>query len=129
MKRQGRPLSELPYLSKTGVWGSVYATVCLTVILCLQFWVSLFPLGADPDPVVFFKNYLGAVIVGVFYIGHKLYYGICKKKWRFVVPLDTMDIDTGRKETDFDKLQQELLEERAALRAKPWYKRVYHFLF
>lgn len=129
MKRQGRPLSELPYLSKTGVWGSVYATVCLTVILCLQFWVSLFPLGADPDPVVFFKNYLGAVIVGVFYIGHKLYYGICKKKWRFVVPLDTMDIDTGRKETDFDKLQQELLEERVALRAKPWYKRVYHFLF
>lgn len=125
MKVQGRSLDELPYLSKTGVWGSYYATICLIVVLGLQFWISLFPLGAKPDPVVFFKNYLGAVIVVVCYVGHKIY----SRNLTFFVPLDTMDLDSGRTETDVEKLQQELAEERESLRGRPWYVRAYYFLF
>lgn len=125
MKKQNRDLSELPYLSQTGVWGSYYATICLIVILGLQFWVSLFPLGEKPNATVFFQNYLGAVIVVVFYIGHKIY----ARKWNTIVPLETMDIDTGRGETDFEKLQQEIIDEKAALRASPLYVRVFKYLF
>ncbi|KAM9928676.1 hypothetical protein OXX59_001683 [Metschnikowia pulcherrima] len=125
MKRQNRPLSELPYLSQTGVWGSYYATICLIVILGLQFWVSLFPLHSKPDAAVFFQNYLGAVIVVAFYIGHKLY----TRKLNTIVPLDAMDLDTGRGETDFDRLQQEIRDEKDALRAKPFYVRAFKYCF
>lgn len=125
MKAQNRSLNELPYLSKTGVWGSWYATICLFVVLALQFWVSLYPLGSQPDVVVFFKNYLGAVIVLVSYVGHKIW----SRNLQFFIPLETMDLDTGRTETDIEKLQQELAEEAAALAARPWHVRMYYFLF
>lgn len=125
MSRQNRPLSELPYVSITGVWGLYYATACLVVLLGLQFWVSLFPLGQSPNAAVFFENYLGAVIVCLFYFGHKIY----ARKLNTIVPLDTMDLDTGRVETDFERLLQELFEEREAFKALPFYLKVWHYLF
>ncbi|OBA19524.1 hypothetical protein METBIDRAFT_13281 [Metschnikowia bicuspidata var. bicuspidata NRRL YB-4993] len=125
MARQNRPLSELPYLSQTGVWGSYYATICLIVVLGLQFWVSLYPLGSLPDAAVFFQNYLGAVIVVTFYLGHKIY----SKKLNTIVPLASMDLDTGRGETDYEKLQEEIRDEKEALRGRPFYIRVFKYLF
>lgn len=125
MKAQNRSITELPYTANTGVWGSWYATICLILVLALQFWVSLFPLGSKPDAVVFFKNYLGGVIVLVFYLGHKLY----TRKWRILVPLATMDVDTGRGEKDIDKMLQAISEEREAYLALPWHKKVGRYLF
>lgn len=125
MKKQNRSLSELPYRSITGVWGSYYATICLVVVLCLQFWISLYPVGAQPDAVVFFENYLGAVIVVVFYVGHKIY----SRKLQFLVPLETMDIDTGRLESDFDMLRQELAEEKKAYDSLPLPQKILRYLF
>ncbi|OVF09955.1 putative amino-acid permease [Clavispora lusitaniae] len=125
MHKQNRSLTELPYLSQTGTWGSWYATICLIVILALQFWISLFPLGQSPDAKVFFENYLGAVIAVLFYVGHKIY----SRKLNTIVPLETMDLDTGRRETDFEKLNQELAEEKMAFRTLPWYKKLYQVLF
>lgn len=125
MNKQNRSLSELPYLSKSGVWGSYYATICLFVVLCLQFWVSLFPLGKSPKASVFFENYLGAIIFLVFYFGHKIY----SRKLNTIVPLATMDLDTGRSENDYDRLNQELAEEKEAFKQLPWYKKVFRFLF
>lgn len=124
MKKQNRSLLELPYRALTGFWGSVYASVLLITVLCLQFWISLFPLGAKPDAQKFFENYLGAVVVLVFFIGHKIY----SRKLNTVVPLETMDLDSGRRETDVDKLVQELEEEKEVKRAAPWYKKVLDFL-
>lgn len=125
MSKQNRPLSELPYLSKSGVWGSYYATICLIVVLCLQFWVSLFPLGKSPKASVFFENYLGAIVFLVFYLGHKIY----SRKLNTIVPLATMDLDTGRSENDYDRLNQELAEEKEAFKHLSWYKKVFRFLF
>lgn len=125
MKKQCRSLDELPYLSKTGTLGSWYATICLIVVLGLQFWTSLFPLGSLPDATVFFENYLGAVIVVAFYVAHKIY----SRKLNTIVPLDVMDLDTGRKDADIEKLQQELAEEREAYLSLPWYKKAYQILF
>lgn len=125
MKVQGRLLSELPYASKTGVWGSYYATFCLLVVLCLQFWVSLFPLGRSPEASVFFRNYLGAIIFLAFYFGHKIY----SRKFNTIVPLATMDLDTGRVENDYDKLRQELSDEHEQFLALPWPKKILRYLF
>lgn len=125
MKTQNRSLDELPYKANTGVWGSYYATICLVVVLALQFWVSLFPLGSKPNATVFFKNYLGAVIMLAFYVGHKIY----SRKINTVVPLATMDIDTGRGETDIEKMKQDIAIEREQYLALPWHKKLYHYLF
>lgn len=125
MKRQGRSLDELPYRALTGFWGSVYAAVLLFVVLCLQFWISLFPLGKAPNVTTFFENYLGAVVVLVFLVAHKLY----SRKLNTIVPLDTMDVDTGRRETDIDKLKQELKEEKDIRSAYPIYRKIWNFLF
>lgn len=125
LKKQGRGTDELPYTANTGVWGSWYATICLVVVVALQFWVSLFPLGSKPNAGVFFKNYLGAVIVLVFYVGHKLW----TRKLNTVVPLATMDIDTGRSETDYDKMRQDISEEQMAYAALPVHRRVWRYLF
>ncbi|RKP29232.1 hypothetical protein METBISCDRAFT_24417 [Metschnikowia bicuspidata] len=125
MAKQNRSLTELPYLAKSGIWGSYYATICMVVVLCLQFWVSLFPLGRSPSAVVFFQEYLGGVVFFVFYVGHKIY----SRKLNTIVPLSIMDLDTGRSENDYEKLNQELAEEKAAFQALPWLKKVFRFLF
>lgn len=125
MKKQGRSLDELPYRALTGFWGSVYAAVLLFVVLCLQFWIALFPLGEAPDAKAFFENYLGAIVVLVFFLGHKLY----SRKLNTIVPLETMDIDTGRRETDVDKLKQELYEENEIRAGYPIYRKIWNFLF
>lgn len=125
IQKQNRSLLEVPYLSKTGIWGSVYATICLVVVLCLQFWISLFPLGAKPNAGEFFKNYLGAVIWLACYLGYMVY----ARDWILLIPLDEIDLDSDRAETDADKLQQELHEEMEVLKSRPWYIRVYYYLF
>lgn len=125
MRVQKRFTSELPYRANTGVLGSWYATICLIVVLALQFWVSLFPLGSKPDAVVFFKNYLGGVIILAFYLGHKLY----SRKWGLFIPLAHMDLDTGKGETDIDRMLQDISEEKDAYLALPWHKKVCRYLF
>ena len=124
MQRQGRDLMELPYTALTGWIGSLYSCVCLVVVLCFQFWTALFPLGKQPDAKVFFENYLGAVVVLLFFVGHKIY----SRKLNTIVPLDTMDLDTGRRNNDLELVKQENYEKLAAYRAMPWYKKVINFL-
>lgn len=124
MKRQGRDLMELPYTALTGWIGSLYSCVCLVVVLCFQFWTAVWPLGQKPNAKVFFENYLGAVVVLLFLVGHKIY----SRKLNTIVPLDTMDLDTGRRTNDLDLVKQENYEKLAAYRAMPWYKKVIDFL-
>lgn len=51
------------------------------------------PIRRSPNAAKFFENYLGAVVVLVFFVAHKLY----SRKLNTIVPLDTMDVDTGRR--------------------------------
>lgn len=123
LKFQGRTVLELPYISKTGIIGAWYGLIMNILVLCFQFWLSLYPIGQSPDPVAFFKNYLGAVCVLVFYIGHKLY----ARKWQMIIPVDRIDIDTGRKVIDLDLLLQEKELEKQERKSLPLHKRIYHF--
>lgn len=125
LKFQGRSTEELPYIAKTGIWGSIYSAVMLVIVLCLQFWVSLYPIGKAPNAQTFFENYIGAVVVLAFYVGHKLY----ARNLRIIIPVNELDVDSGRRDTDVDKLQQEIQEEKEKLAAQPWYIRLRAFLF
>lgn len=120
---KGRSSDELSFKSQTGVIGSIYGATLNTLVLIAEFWVSLFPLGESPSAEGFFQNYLGFVVLLVFYLGHKIW----KKNWILCIRAKNIDVDVGRRETDLEALKQELEEERAILRTKPLYYRVYRF--
>ncbi|KAH3684628.1 hypothetical protein WICPIJ_004384 [Wickerhamomyces pijperi] len=124
MKVQGRSLDELAFKSQAGFWGSVFCSVILVLVLCLQFWVSLYPIGAEkPDVTNFFQNYLGAFILLGFYVARKLY---VRKLWEFT-PLNEIKLDAGRSAVDIDLMHQEIAEERALLASKGFLYRTYKF--
>lgn len=119
---QSRDTDELAFVSQTGVIGSYLGIVIFTLVLVAQFWIALYPVGGDPPSAYnFFISYLGGVILIVFYLGHKVW----QRNWIFQIPAGTIDIDTGRRETDLELLKEQLRMSRAALRSRPWYIRFY----
>ena len=120
---QGRSLDEIPYKANTGVWGAYYGLIMNIVVLGLQFWLALFPIGKKPDAVYVFKTYLAAVIVLATYLVHKVW----TRNWSFLITAKDIDLDTGRRDLDVELLRQELEEEKELLRSKPWYIKMYRF--
>ncbi|KAL9007643.1 MAG: hypothetical protein Q9180_009606 [Flavoplaca navasiana] len=54
---QGHTLDELPYKAQFGVIGSYIGFFLNMVALIATFYVSLFPIGADPNPESFFTTF------------------------------------------------------------------------
>ncbi len=125
LKRQGRGTAELAFVSKTGIWGSAYSVLINVLMLVAQFWVALYPIGEQPDAAVFFKAYLTIPVTLVCYFGHKIY----TKNWKFLIPISDIDLDIGRKQFDLDVLKQELEDDRAYIRSKPFYYKLYRLLW
>ncbi|EDO18250.1 hypothetical protein Kpol_543p79 [Vanderwaltozyma polyspora DSM 70294] len=123
LKAQGRGTDELPFVSPAGVIGSYWGLFLNILMLIAQFYIALFPIGGSPSAYEFFSAYLAAPVILAFYIAHKLW----KKNWKFLIPLEDVDIDTGRRDTDVNLLKQEIAEEKAALAMRPWWYRVYVF--
>lgn len=127
--RARNPKDELVYCAS--VYGSWYGMGAIVTTLCLQFWAALYPPGNKNkvDLVNFFKIYVAATVIIVFYVGHKLY------AWWFLnIPLTKfyltnkeINVDAGRREIDLEMIKQEIAEERAMRREKPWYYAVYRF--
>lgn len=115
-KKQGHSLDELPYKSQAGVIGSWFGLVLNILVLIVQFWVAVWPIGEDPNVETFFSIYLTFPVVLLFYIPYKLIY-----KTPFVRSAD-MDLVTGRREMDLDSI---LAEERAERAAWPKWKKMY----
>lgn len=123
LSAQGRSTDELSFVSPAGVWGSIYGTVLIILILAAQFWIALFPIGSPPDAKDFFESYLSLPVVLVMYIGHKCY----KRNWKLFIRAENIDIDTGRREVDIEALKVELAEEKAVLASKSLWIRSYYF--
>lgn len=123
LSAQGRSTDELSFVSPAGVWGSIYGTVLIMLILAAQFWIALFPIGSPPNAKDFFESYLSLPVVLVMYIGHKCY----KRNWKLFIRAENIDIDTGRREVDIEALKVELAEERAVLASKSLWIRSYYF--
>ncbi|CAI5759917.1 unnamed protein product [Candida verbasci] len=123
MKYQNRSIDELPYKSTTGVIGAYYGLIMNIVVLALQFWLALYPIGKQPHAKDFFKTYLGAVIVLIFYVVHKLW----TRNWKLCLDYKNIDLDSG-KAPNIDLVRQEIEEEKELIKTKPFYYRVYRFL-
>lgn len=123
MKAQGRSLDELAFKSHAGFLGSVYAVIMMILVLVAQFWLSVFPLGDKSSATLFFQNYIGLPIFVAFYLGHKLYV----RKFNQFTPLREIDLNAGKKAVDVDLMRQERAEEKAELKTKPFWFRVYKF--
>ncbi|KAI5964166.1 uncharacterized protein KGF55_002108 [Candida pseudojiufengensis] len=125
MHKQGKSLEELSFTSSLGIYGSIYSMSFLVLVLVVQFWVALFPLNSNgkANAESFFKNYLGAVVILIFYLGHK----ILTKNWKIYKRLDEIDLDSGRRQIDVEIIQSELFEEKQLARQKPLYIKIFNY--
>ncbi|KAJ3498649.1 hypothetical protein NLG97_g969 [Lecanicillium saksenae] len=108
----GHKPSELPFQAQFGVAGSYVGLGLNCLVIVTQFWVGASPVNSENmstrDIVQnFFLKWMGAPVVFVFFITHKLYY-----KTRYV-RVEDLDVDTGRRQFNLPILIAQEKEERA----------------
>ena len=122
LRAQNRTTDELAFESQVGVIGSYFGFIFNCLVLVAQFWTGLFPIGGKgADAESFFQAYLAAPIVIVCYLFYKIW------KRPSIVSLSAMDLDTGRREVDFEALKLEIAEEKAYLQSRGFFYRTYKF--
>lgn len=122
LKAQGRSTNELAFAAQGGLYGSYFGLTFNILVLIAQFWTGLFPIGSSKaDATSFFQAYLAAPIVIVCFVFYKF--------WRpcHWVKLKDMDLDTGRREIDYDALIVEIAEEKAYLASRNIFYRTWKF--
>ncbi len=72
--------------------------MCILLII-VQFYLSVWPLGDSPSAENFFANYISVIVIVVLWIGAVVYYSVRgKRHWRhWWVDLDTINLDEGRR--------------------------------
>lgn len=120
----GRSTGELPFKSPIGVWGSYIGLTLNICVLVAQFWVGAFPIHwkeMETREVAqnFFLKWIGAPIIFIFYLSHKLFYRTSYVRTR------DMDVDTGRRDWNLPILVAQEREERYGW---PKWKKFYKFV-
>ncbi|OLN96418.1 Amino-acid permease inda1-like protein 1 [Colletotrichum chlorophyti] len=120
-KAQGHTLDELPFQAIGGVAGSWLGLLLVFVSLAAQFFVAICPPGKSGFATVedFFKSYLALPVV--------LFFWACGYLWKRkgFLRLDQIDLDTGRREVDWDHVHAQ----RAKIAAWPKWRRVLNAIF
>lgn len=124
LSAQGRNTDEVIFASPLGVWGSLAGMIVLILIVIGEIWVSIWPIGSPADVEQFFKNCLSMPLIIVLVLSFKAYKGTLTK---WLIPLDEVDLDTGRREIDVEILKQEIADDRARIAAKSFWYRAYRF--
>lgn len=126
LSSQGRSTDEVIFLSPSGIYGSIAGLIILILIIVGEIWVSIWPIGSDgPSNVTFWKQCLSLPLIFVIWAAFKTYLRTWNILW---IKLVDIDLDTGRRELDVEVIKQELADERAILREKPFWIRIYRFL-
>lgn len=121
-------LDQLTFVSLVGVPGSIIGFIGNFAIVCLEFWIALFPVrvpGDDshyPDAQSFFKIYLSVPVTIAFYAAHKIYY---RTPW--YIKAKDMDVFTGARHIDLEEARAMKAEQKAILAKKNWLYRVWNF--
>ncbi|ODQ80659.1 hypothetical protein BABINDRAFT_179946 [Babjeviella inositovora NRRL Y-12698] len=124
LKHNGELVENLEFSSGSGIIGSYLAGTFWIVVLILQFWIALWPVGSNTANVIsFFQNYLGIIIFIIMYLGYK----VVKRDFSLYIKVEDMDIKTGRREVDLELLALEMVEEQARLKALPVWKKIFNF--
>ncbi|KAM3503425.1 hypothetical protein MY10362_004209 [Beauveria mimosiformis] len=108
----GHEPGELPFQAQFGVVGSYVGLALNCLVIVTQFWVGVSPINSEnmaTREIVqnFFLKWMGAPVVFLFFISHKLYY-----KTRYV-KIDDLNVDTGRRQFNLPILIEQEKEEQA----------------
>lgn len=118
--RQGRSVDEIPFKAIGGIYGSILGLALNIVCLVAQFFVAICPVeGGFNDVEGFFKAYLAFPVVIAFWIG-----GFFWKRTGWLT-LDQIDVDSGRRELNWEEINAD----RAKIAAFPIWKRWFYKLF
>ncbi|KAJ6438238.1 amino-acid permease inda1 [Purpureocillium lavendulum] len=120
-KHHGHSLEEIPFHAIFGVWGSWIGLILCVVVMAAQFFTALAPPGKDGinDAEGFFKSYLAFPIIIAFWI-----FGFVWKRTGWL-RLDQIDVDTGRRELDWDQIRAY----REHIASLPTWRRLLNKLF
>lgn len=108
LKHHNISLDSLGYKASTGVWGSYYAIMWHILIIIAQFWIALWPYKGEMSALTFFQNYAGAIVLIVFYVGHKLW----TRNWKLYLKVEDIDINADRTIFDEEILAMEREEQK-----------------
>ena len=114
-KAAGRTIDDIPFRALFGVTGSWVSLLLLLIVLIAQFYTAIAPLKAD----AFFQAYLGVPIVLLFWAGAYLW------KRQGFLKLHQIDLDTGRREQDWDTI----IAHRQKIAGMPAWRRLWNKLF
>ncbi|KAI8944604.1 amino acid permease/ SLC12A domain-containing protein [Xylaria longipes] len=116
----GHTLDEIPFKAIGGVYGSWLGLFLIFLVLAAQFYVAVSPIGKNLGDVEgFFNTYLALPVVLLFLIG-----GLAWNKRGWLRTKD-MDVDTGRREHNWDEINAY----RQQLAALPAWRRLLKTMF
>ncbi|KAF2205689.1 hypothetical protein GQ43DRAFT_436817 [Delitschia confertaspora ATCC 74209] len=98
----GHTLDEIPFKAIGGVYGSYLGLFLIALVLIAQFYTAISPIGTKVGTAeTFFKSYLAAPVVLTFWAAGYF--------WKRTGWLRTpqIDVDTGRRELDWDYINAE----------------------
>lgn len=121
---QGRSTDEVIFVSPLGIWGSLGGMTVLILIVMGLIWTAIWPIGSLADVESFFQSCLSLPLLIVLCLGFKIYKGTLNQ---WLIPLEEIDLDTGRREVDVEVLKQEIADDRARIASKSFLYRVYRF--
>ncbi|KAJ8114848.1 hypothetical protein OPT61_g3364 [Boeremia exigua] len=111
----GHTVDEIPFKAAGGVYGSWLGLFIIFVVLIAQFYTAVSPIGTNLGTAEdFFQSYLALFVVALFWV--------CGYFWKRTGWLRTaqMDVDTGRRELDWDLINRE----REEMKTWPAWKRL-----
>jgi amino acid transporter len=91
-KVQGRDVSELPWKSWTYPWAAWWGLIWCILLIIVEFYLAVWPLGESPSAKTFFANYVSVIVILVIYLGARFYY---KGPWW--IDASTVDLDAMRR--------------------------------
>ena len=116
LKAQGRSRDDLPYKAPFQPWGSYFALVTTGIITFFKGYDTFIPFKAD----TFVTAYIAIPTFFALWAGYKFYY-----KTR-IIPLDQVDLDSGKREIDEE--EEQFLAEQAKLGPRNWWQRTWDSL-
>lgn len=106
MKYHGISTTQLKYKTTTGIFGSYVALIAFSGILILQFWIALWPIEKEGkiDMLHFLQNYLGVLVMILFYLGHKIY----TKNWKLMINVKDINLWRNSHEYRYNEEEEEI---------------------
>ncbi|KAE8151425.1 amino acid permease/ SLC12A domain-containing protein [Aspergillus avenaceus] len=91
-KAQGRSVEDLPWKSWAWPFGTIYGLTWCILLVIVEFYLSVWPLGKASSAKEFFANYISIVAIVILLTGSKIYY-----RGPLWISAKDIDLDTGRR--------------------------------